>query len=72
MAHQVPEFKHRRGKYPWDEWLNGAIWVVTKGEDFDCQTDSFVAALDYACKTRKLKYQTSIDGDNVTFQSYEV
>ena len=38
----------RDGKYPWSQWLNGAVWELTKGEDFDVD----VAALRRAVHSR--------------------
>lgn len=28
-------------KYPWDQWLNGSMWYLVKGEDFDVDTKGF-------------------------------
>lgn len=29
------------GQYPWDEWLNGKPWLLTKDEDFSVEPESF-------------------------------
>jgi len=26
--------------YPWDEWLDGRIWELTQGEDFEISMDN--------------------------------
>jgi hypothetical protein len=26
-----------RNRYPWDDWFNGDIWKITRGEDFDAE-----------------------------------
>ena len=26
-----------RNRYPWDEWFDGDIWKITRGEDFDAE-----------------------------------
>lgn len=31
---RLPETQDARKKYPWDEWFNGDIYVLTAGEDF--------------------------------------
>ena len=41
MAQRVDTFdfgRHRGGaprKYPWEEWLDGSIWELTHGKDFE-------------------------------------
>lgn len=30
-----------RGKYPWTEWADGAVWEVSPGIDFSCSLTSF-------------------------------
>lgn len=35
MSKQIAEFtNHGNRRYPWEEWLNGSIWSITRGEDF--------------------------------------
>ena len=29
--------------YPWDEWLNGDVWQLYKGEDFRSRTTTILA-----------------------------
>jgi hypothetical protein len=33
----------RTRRYPWDEWLNGDIWQLVPGEDFEAKTPTLVA-----------------------------
>jgi hypothetical protein len=59
------KFKERtpgRGtrRYPWKSWMNGKVWRVTHGEDFDCGTQSFVSGLIIRAKSRGL----AIDHDS--------
>ena len=37
MAERLEEtdVKKAQGHYPWDEWTDGSIWRVRKGEDYD-------------------------------------
>lgn len=28
-------------KYPWEEWLNGHMWLLIQGEDYDTDTETF-------------------------------
>jgi hypothetical protein len=32
--------KPRREKYPWDDWLDGGVWVLTSPKDFRCKMTS--------------------------------
>jgi hypothetical protein len=31
-------------RYPWDEYLDGSVWELTRGEDFQCSVSSFQGA----------------------------
>lgn len=33
----------RTPKYPWGEWFDGQVRLLTQGEDFDCTTGSLRA-----------------------------
>lgn len=45
----------RLPKYPWDTWLDGNTWAITRGEDFDLKEESLRAAVSAAARTRGLK-----------------
>lgn len=50
----------RAEKYPWDQWLNGKVWKLVQGEDYDVSSTSIRAAI-YAAGTRlrkKVKIET--------------
>ncbi len=38
MAKRLEEFpallETRKKKYPWDEWMDGSIWIIERGIDF--------------------------------------
>jgi hypothetical protein len=69
MANQLTEFPSKpRRRYPWDEWLNGEVWQVQQGEDFDCTMASFYTLLWVTAKTRGGKARTTRDGNTLTFQ----
>jgi len=44
MARVVKKFTRgavKKGKYPWDQWMNGQIWRLTQGVDFHCGPEAF-------------------------------
>ena len=73
MAKVLADFeingKGRRTIYPWDEWLDGQIWQLTRGEDFKCKVLSFRMAAKYAAVTRGLNVDVQVRGDTVTIQA---
>jgi len=30
-------------RYPWDEWLNGEVWQLFKGEDYTAKTPTILS-----------------------------
>jgi len=57
----------RDGKYPWSQWFNGAVWELTKGEDFDVDVAAFRRAvhsrahwLGFKARTRTIKNDQAI------------
>jgi hypothetical protein len=44
MARQLESFPASSGaRYPWDEWLDGSVWELVKGEDFTSKLPTFRA-----------------------------
>lgn len=39
-------------EYPWDQWLNGEQWLVTKGQDFESTIRSFSVSVRKAAAKR--------------------
>lgn len=40
--------------YPWNEWLDGSAWLLTRGEDFFCSIESFKTNIRRHAKERKI------------------
>lgn len=78
MAEKLQEFdfKARAGrpdKYPWDEWLDGSVWKLTKADDFPgVKAETMRTAAQAAAQKRDLKVRTSVqdEGEAVIVQSY--
>lgn len=54
------KFPDGRGeeKYPWDQWLNGGVWHIKQGEDFDVDVPSMRSCIYMAAKRHKKKVKT--------------
>ena len=54
----------RRSKYDWDSIFDGNIYVLSRGDDFDCSVASFRTQAYNAARTRNGKLLTSIHDEN--------
>jgi hypothetical protein len=45
-------------KYAWDEWFDGATWVLTHGEDFATEVDTFQTTVLIRARKRNVKVLT--------------
>lgn len=59
----------RRSAYPWDEWLDGQARRLTRGEDFQCLTESFRTMAHTAAKNRGKRIIASVFKDYVEMQA---
>ena len=42
MARRLENFPAATGaRYPWDEWLDGSVWQLIRGEDFTAKASTF-------------------------------
>lgn len=68
-------FKHGGGKdaYPWDEWMDGTVWKLVRGEDFDCPARTFQTRAHMAARHRgDIKFRTNtIDENTIVIQAYK-
>lgn len=74
MAAKVEAFVERvmpsNSKYPWNEWADGSIWELVKGEDYQSKTNSMrMNVYKYADKNRlTVKSQILDEGKRIRFQ----
>jgi hypothetical protein len=47
-------------RYPWDELMNGQVWQLTRGEDYDAKTSTLVANARAQAKRRGGTLRTRI------------
>jgi hypothetical protein len=60
MARRVDNFPDppSQSKYPWDEWLDGSVWELIRGEDFKANIHSIRSAATTQAKRRGGKVLT--------------
>ncbi len=56
-------------KYPWDEWLDGSTWRITRGTDFDAKPSSVRSEVYRSAYQRGLRIESRIEGDSVIFRA---
>ena len=64
--------EHGNSKYPWSRWMDGSIWELLCGTDFDCQLSSFRGIL-YASAKRhgiSVRIQTQVPLGLIRFQFF--
>lgn len=79
MATKLEEFEFTRTygnkpKYPWDEWLDGSIWKLVNGEDFQgVSSKHFSSSIYNNARKRgmKARIQALDAGDTLVVQAYE-
>ena len=80
MAEKLDEFDFttkrgpgRPSKYPWETWLDGGIYKLKRGEDYEVMTSSFKSAAKSAAKTRgqKLRFMPLESGSVLVIQAYK-
>ncbi len=67
------EFKLNYGnsRYDWDTLLDGGVYRLVRGTDFDVNPKSVRSAAIIAAKARGLKVRSSIEDDNtIVIQAY--
>lgn len=66
MAERIHDPPEPKG-YPWDEWTDGATWLVKQGVDYHCQSATFQSYLYRVAARRKMQVTTSYIGNGVRF-----
>jgi hypothetical protein len=59
--------------YPWDEWLDGSIWKLVRGDDFTTKTKSFQYQVYAKAARRDVNVRVSVrDGNTLVIQAYRM
>lgn len=61
--------RKRNSKYPWEIWLDGRVWKLTKGVDFDCSVNSMRLAAFSKAKRDGTTLNIVMDGECVVLQA---
>jgi hypothetical protein len=74
MAQTVTAFPNggrRSNKYPYDEWLDGQIWLLVRGEDYDISPEGMRASIHNHAKREGIKVKTRISDEGLFVQLVE-
>lgn len=71
MARVVDETLHvrRKGRYDWENWLDGRTWLLTEGEDYD-KKSNVVAVAHSAGRARNVQVVTRSTADGVLLRAF--
>jgi hypothetical protein len=74
MAKRLDEFPplSNRGtpsKYPWTEWLDGNVWELVPGKDFNCSITTMRSQFAIRARMRGLTFRTTFTGDRLVVQT---
>jgi len=59
-------------KYPWDQWFDGRIWRLVKGEDFDVSEVNMRSSIYVAAKRLGKSATVSVQPDALYIQALSV
>jgi hypothetical protein len=71
MAKKIKKYEFRsavRNQYPWEQWLDGSIWVLTHGEDFETDPVKFRTTIYQAARRHNKVVRTAVDDNEVVLQ----
>lgn len=71
MAEQLETYDFARGKYPWDDWMNGRPWEITHGQDFTCGSRSMKTQIHEEARRRGLGARVRTRGPVIVFESFD-
>jgi len=65
---EMPARKTTRARYPWDEWTDGRVWEITRGQDFTVSAINMSRMLYTRARMYSGRFAVTLDGDVITFQ----
>lgn len=60
----------KRMRYPWDKWLDGQIWELSRGDDFKIGAEQMRRNVYGAAWSRGLRVRTTRDQGNLILQAF--
>lgn len=74
MARRLSEFPKDKvesnAQYPWDRWLDGSVWKITKDSDFEEELDRFMFKLTLETDKRDLLIRMKLQDTSVIVQTF--
>lgn len=74
MARKLNEFPKDKAEaktqYPWERWLDGNVWKITKDDDFEIQLDTFMSKVYFEASERDLIVRVKLQDTSVIVQAY--
>jgi hypothetical protein len=61
--------RNRPSQYPYDKWLDGRVWEIEQGIDFNCEVKSIRSMLFNAAYRRDLVLRTKTIDNKLMFQA---
>jgi hypothetical protein len=58
MLDEFPDAQERTEKYPWDQWGNGSVWEIVKGDDFKTELSSMRQTIAKSARKRGMSART--------------
>lgn len=62
----------RKPKYPWEEWVDGTLRTIKRGEDFDVQVFVMQSQLHTYAAKNGFKVETETSDDLLTFRFFKI
>ncbi len=53
----------RWNRHPWDAWFSRLVFVLVRGRDYDCRTDSMASLVKAEARARGLRVSVTIADD---------
>jgi hypothetical protein len=62
LARKLKEFPGgpTRGRYPWDQWLDGSVWLLRKGEDYEIEGDDHASEITVPHQKRASEFRQGL------------
>lgn len=62
-------------RYPWDEWTDGSVWEIRRGDDYDVATENMRVNLHIKAEAKVMKVRTrklhDEQGEGLVFQFHD-
>ena len=79
MARRLESFPYGQQppvrRYPWTDWLDGSVWEIRRGEDYDVSTENMRVNLHMKADSRAVKVRTKKvhdpKGEGLVFQFFD-